>query len=130
MLPLQEVPVDQRKQKKRSTARATKRVKPLDRRVVSALAAPERVLFLDVETTGLSWFYDQLTIVGWAIEDSYCLHIAGDDPELLINSLKTAHTLVTFNGTLRSAISRPTRRIGGRPKGNRAYARLTKADRI
>jgi uncharacterized protein YprB with RNaseH-like and TPR domain len=88
------------KAKKRSTARATKRVKPLDRRVVSALAAPERVLFLDVETTGLSWFYDQLTIVGWAIEDSYCLHIAGDDPELLINSLKTAHTLVTFNGTL------------------------------
>jgi predicted nuclease with RNAse H fold len=100
MLPLHEVPVDERKPKKRSTARAVKRVKPPDRRLTSALADPTKVLFLDVETTGLSWFYDQLTIVGWAIDDAYCLYIAGDDPQLLVKALKAAHALVTFNGTL------------------------------
>lgn len=78
MLPLHEVPLDERKPKKRSTARAAKRATPLDCRLTSALADPAKVLFLDVETTGLSWFYDQLTIVGWAIDDSYCLHIAGE----------------------------------------------------
>ena len=28
---------------------------------------PDRVLFLDIETTGLSHFYDEITIVGWAL---------------------------------------------------------------
>ncbi len=99
MLPLHEVPQEQRKTI-RPHGPAPKRVKPLDRRFAAALADPAKVLFLDVETTGLSWFYDQLTIVGWAIDDSYHLHIAGDDPGGLIGALRTARTLVTFNGTL------------------------------
>ncbi|HWX29737.1 MAG TPA: ribonuclease H-like domain-containing protein, partial [Steroidobacteraceae bacterium] len=80
--------------------RAVKQAKPLDRRFAIALADPAKVLFLDVETTGLSWFYDELTIVGWAIDNDYCLHVAGSDPQPLVNALKTARTLVTFNGTL------------------------------
>ncbi len=28
---------------------------------------PDLVLFLDVETTGLSHYYDEITIVGWSI---------------------------------------------------------------
>ena len=99
MLPLQDLPLDQRKTT-RPPVRAPKPAKPLDRRFASALADPSKVLFLDVETTGLSWFYDQLTIVGWAIDDSYCLHIAGNDPRRLIDALRRAHTLITFNGTL------------------------------
>ena len=99
MLPLQDVPLDQQKAP-RSLIRAPKPAKPLDRRFATALADPKKVLFLDVETTGLSWFYDELTIVGWAMDDAYYLHIAGDDPQLLVRALRAAHTLITFNGTL------------------------------
>lgn len=102
MLPLHDMPLDQPKTARpqaRSLARARKSTKALER-FTAALADPARVLFLDVETTGLSWFYDELTIVGWAIDGSYRLHIAGDDPQPFVNALSAAHTLVTFNGTL------------------------------
>ena len=57
-------------------------------------------MFLDVETTGLSWFYDQLTIVGWASQGRYDVHVAGDNPDRLLDALGRAQALVTFNGTL------------------------------
>ena len=53
-----------------------------------------------METTGLSWFYDELTIVGWLRDRSYSLHVVGDDPAPLMEALESAHTLVTYNGTL------------------------------
>lgn len=99
MLPLQDLPLDQRKTTK-PLVRGPKPAKPLDRRFAAALADPTKVLFLDVETTGLSWFYDQLTIVGWAVDDRYHLHIAGEDPAKLVDALRNANTLITFNGTL------------------------------
>ena len=99
MLPLHDVPLDQPK-KTRPSVRPAKRPKPVERRIAAALADPARVLFLDVETTGLSWFYDELTLVGWAIGDEYRLHLAGSDPEPLLDVLSKAQTLVTFNGTL------------------------------
>lgn len=95
MLPLHDVPFEQARTA-RPRSRASKRIKPLDRRFAAALADPAKVLFLDVETTGLSWFYDELTIVGWAIDNGYHLHVAGDDPARLTDALKTAGTLVTF----------------------------------
>jgi uncharacterized protein YprB with RNaseH-like and TPR domain len=58
------------------------------------------VLFLDVETTGLSRYYDELTLVGWVLDGVYRVRIAGDDPEPLLSALLTASVLVTFNGTL------------------------------
>src|SRR5207253_9713238 len=94
MLPLHDVPLDQGKTMRpltRSPARVHKPAKSLDRRFTTALADPARVLFLDVETTGLSWFYDELTILGWAIDRGYCLHIAGDDPGRVVNASRTAH---------------------------------------
>ncbi len=72
----------------------------LDLGIVSALADPTGVIFLDVETTGLSWYYDELTIVGWARGGNYHTHLTGDDPARLLNSLASAAALVTFNGTL------------------------------
>jgi uncharacterized protein YprB with RNaseH-like and TPR domain len=81
-------------------------VKPVDRPgrstpyVVAALYGSSRVLFLDVETTGLSRYYDELTLVGWVLDGVYRVHIAGDDPEPLLSALETASVLVTFNGTL------------------------------
>jgi uncharacterized protein YprB with RNaseH-like and TPR domain len=64
------------------------------------LARPENVLFLDIETTGLSRYYDEITIVGYQIDSHYRVFIAGDDPAHLLATIKQASTLVTFNGTL------------------------------
>jgi predicted nuclease with RNAse H fold/dephospho-CoA kinase len=72
----------------------------LDPRISEGLTDPARVIFLDVETTGLSWFYDEITLVGWARDGVYRTHIAGEDPTALLNSLADAQALVTFNGTL------------------------------
>jgi len=69
-------------------------------RFLSALENPNRVLFLDVETTGLSRYYDDVTLVGWLLGGVYHVHVAGDDPELLLSALHGASALVTFNGTL------------------------------
>jgi uncharacterized protein YprB with RNaseH-like and TPR domain/predicted nuclease with RNAse H fold/dephospho-CoA kinase len=72
----------------------------VDPRISEGLADAARVIFLDVETTGLSWFYDEITLVGWARDGVYRTHIAGEDPSALLSSLADARALVTFNGTL------------------------------
>lgn len=64
------------------------------------LAEPERVLFLDIETTGLSRFYDYITVVGYQIGGRYSAFVRGDDDAHLRSALANATTLVTFNGTL------------------------------
>jgi uncharacterized protein YprB with RNaseH-like and TPR domain/predicted nuclease with RNAse H fold len=64
------------------------------------LSRDARVLFLDVETTGLSWFYDEITIIGWAIDGAYKVLVKGEDPVPLLQDLASATVLVTFNGTL------------------------------
>ncbi len=74
--------------------------KPLDPNVTAGLVDPARVVFLDVETTGLSWYYDHITIVGWMRAGRYDYHIAGQRSSRLTDALNHATTLVTFNGTL------------------------------
>jgi predicted nuclease with RNAse H fold/dephospho-CoA kinase len=64
------------------------------------LEDPNKVLFLDVETTGLSLYYDDITLVGWLFDGVYHVYLAGDDPRLLFCALGRASALVTFNGTL------------------------------
>ena len=59
---------------------------------------PERVLFLDIETTGLSHFYDEITIVGWAIDGKSGTFIKGQDPADLFQATQRAVAVVTFNG--------------------------------
>ncbi len=68
--------------------------------LLARLAEPEKVLFLDIETTGLSRYYDQVTLVGYASNGEYRVHVAGDSPSELKDALASASTLVTFNGTL------------------------------
>jgi uncharacterized protein YprB with RNaseH-like and TPR domain/predicted nuclease with RNAse H fold/dephospho-CoA kinase len=72
----------------------------LDRGVSAAISDEARVLFLDIETTGLSWFYDEITIVGWAVNGEYKVLVADDDPSILVEDLAAAKVIVTFNGTL------------------------------
>jgi len=39
-----------------------------------ALSFPEDCLFLDIETTGLSRYYDQITVIGWRLRGVHGFH--------------------------------------------------------
>jgi predicted nuclease with RNAse H fold/dephospho-CoA kinase len=84
----------------RPPRRAPRPKKPLDAGFMAALADRARVVFLDVETTGLSWYYDYITIVGWMRDGSYDFHVTGEPVTRLAEALQDAAALVTFNGTL------------------------------
>lgn len=58
------------------------------------------VLFLDIETTGLSLYYDSITIIGWSIGKKYGVYISGQEPDQLKSELEKAKIVITFNGTL------------------------------
>lgn len=59
---------------------------------------PERVMFLDIETTGLSHYYDEITLVGWALGGRSGTFIKGGDPSPMYDAIRDAIALVTFNG--------------------------------
>lgn len=59
---------------------------------------PERVLFLDVETTGLDPCRHEITIIGWAFGSYARTLVKGSAPDLLCKDLEQARFLVTFNG--------------------------------
>ena len=59
---------------------------------------PEHVLFLDIETTGLSHYYDEITIVGWTFGGAAKTLVKGQDPRPLVKDAARAKVLVTFNG--------------------------------
>ncbi len=84
----------------RAVASARKLRPGIEPRILASLQDAARVLFLDIETTGLSRYYDEVTIVGWLMDGVYQAYIAGDDPEPLLAALRAASALVTFNGTL------------------------------
>lgn len=64
-----------------------------------AYSIPEKVMFLDIETTGLSSIYHYVTLVGWILDGKYGCWVVGTDPTDFINALQDAKMLVTFNGT-------------------------------
>ena len=65
-----------------------------------ALTYPGETLFLDIETTGLSIYYDHLTLVGWSLGRNYGVCFRGQDPTSLIAVLQSAKAIVTFNGSI------------------------------
>ena len=64
-----------------------------------ALSCPNDVLFLDIETTGLSLYYDKITLTGWSVNRHFDILLADDDHTKLAEALNNAKVLVTFNGT-------------------------------
>jgi len=64
------------------------------------LEFPEDTLFLDIETTGLSKYYDIATIVGWSLNGKYSVHVRGQDDATFRNAMRDACAVVTYNGTL------------------------------
>jgi predicted nuclease with RNAse H fold len=60
----------------------------------------QSVLFLDIETTGLSRHYHTVTVVGFSLAGEYAGWVQGDDETALRAALARAQTVVTFNGSL------------------------------
>ena len=79
------------------TSRRTIPPKLQDRLALCA-SFPDRTLFLDVETTGLSHFYDEITITGWTFGGAAKTLIRGQDPTPLLEDAARAKALITFNG--------------------------------
>jgi len=65
-----------------------------------ALEYPNRTVFLDIETTGLSRYYDYITLIGWCYQGRYGALVRGDDETELRRVLNDAKVIVTFNGSL------------------------------
>ena len=64
---------------------------------------PTQTVFLDIETTGLSLYYDTITLIGCARDGCYACHIMGVDDDYsnaVVDLLREAKCLVTFNGTV------------------------------
>ena len=64
-----------------------------------AATFPAETVFLDIETTGLSLYYDSITLIGTSRGDRYVCHLAGTRNEAWRELLTGAKCLVTFNGT-------------------------------
>lgn len=60
----------------------------------------KKTVFLDIETTGLSPYYDEVTLVGLYDGRQVQTFIAGHNLERLPATLKQYDIVVTFNGTL------------------------------
>ena len=63
---------------------------------------PEKTIFLDIETTGLSHYYDDITMIGWSIGNKFSYYISGQTDKLneLRADLSNAACIVTFNGSI------------------------------
>ena len=74
------------------------RYKKLQTQLDVCLANPEDALFLDIETTGLSPHYDDITVIGWAIGGRAYTTVRGGDISDFRYAASQAAALVTFNG--------------------------------
>ena len=63
-----------------------------------AYSFPEDVMFLDIETTGLSKDYHYITLIGWFINGKYDFWLPGIDTNKFKTALKNARMIITFNG--------------------------------
>lgn len=65
-----------------------------------ALAFPRDTLFLDIETTGLSRYYDYITAIGWSIGAEYGFFVKGQEDTEFREAIAGSKIIVTFNGSL------------------------------
>ena len=65
-----------------------------------AMTYPSETMFLDIETTGLSRTYDEITLIGWGIGSDYGVLIKGDSPKRFFKDLSKCKAIVTFNGSI------------------------------
>ena len=63
-----------------------------------AYSFPEDVMFLDIETTGLSTVYHYITCIGWILNGEYSCWLQGTSPAAFLKAFQSAKLIVTFNG--------------------------------
>jgi uncharacterized protein YprB with RNaseH-like and TPR domain/predicted nuclease with RNAse H fold/dephospho-CoA kinase len=73
---------------------------PINQHYRLALAEPHSTVFVDIETTGLSHYYDYTTLIGVADDAAYRLYVRGEDIQPIAEQLSSARCIVTFNGTM------------------------------
>lgn len=59
-----------------------------------------KTLFLDIETTGLSLYYDKITVIGTYDGHTNKLFIRGNNLDEIVNYLQNYKIIITFNGKL------------------------------
>lgn len=78
------------------------RAKPIPKKLFGQLSVccenPEQVMFLDIETTGLSHYYDEITVIGWSLGGRSHTFIKGENPKIFLEDICSASAIVTFNG--------------------------------
>lgn len=65
-----------------------------------AFSFPKDTIFLDIETTGLSKYYDDITVIGLSLDSKYHVYIKGQSIEPIKKIISKAKAIVTFNGSL------------------------------
>ncbi|MDJ0744153.1 MAG: ribonuclease H-like domain-containing protein [Xenococcaceae cyanobacterium MO_167.B27] len=65
-----------------------------------AFSFPKDTIFLDIETTGLSKYYDDITLIGLSLNNQYHVYIQGQDIKPIQDIISKAKVIVTFNGSL------------------------------
>lgn len=68
--------------------------------MAEAIKKIDNIIFLDIETTGLSRVYDTVTMIGYDTGNDFKYHVQGDAINDFEKVLKKADVMVTFNGTL------------------------------
>ncbi|NND03734.1 MAG: hypothetical protein HKN91_13205, partial [Acidimicrobiia bacterium] len=66
-------------------------------------AMPDKTLFLDIETTGLSQVYHSVTLVGWSAGGRYSYELVGRDrtpSEAFLAAVRERPVVASFNGIL------------------------------
>lgn len=72
--------------------------KKLGQQIALCMEQPDSVLFLDIETTGLSLYYDEITIVGWTLGGRSGTYIKGTCPKEMLEAVAKSEIVITFNG--------------------------------
>lgn len=65
-----------------------------------ALTYFKDVMFLDIETTGLSRCYSYITMIGWILNGQHKYFVKGESPSEFLEDLNRAKLLITFNGSM------------------------------
>lgn len=63
-----------------------------------AYSIPNDVVFLDIETTGLSHMYHYITMIGWIKNGRYDYWLVGTNPNRFFEVIRNAKMIITFNG--------------------------------
>ena len=72
--------------------------KKLGQQIALCMEHPESILFLDIETTGLSLYYDEITLVGWTLGGRSGTYIKGGCPKQMLEAVAASEIAVTYNG--------------------------------